>query len=264
MRLPFVYSTVQGRRGFTLIELLVVIAIIAILAAILFPVLSQARESARQTSCLSNTKQMGEAHMMYAMEYDETYVHQPKPGGCPDLQGFVPGQVQNHWTTLVYPYVKNQQVFGCPSFSGTTFTIALPYWYCGDPTKTPIVGHPAYDLNSELLSRDTATKMADLGEPTNLALIGEGQCVWSQRNCLLVPDIDPLPRYYWPEGRGSFWSLVTGMPRHHGGSTFTFADGHSKWYHATNAPNSATLPETRQGYYRVEMSDERGCDPNVD
>ncbi|PIR27424.1 hypothetical protein COV40_00910, partial [Candidatus Berkelbacteria bacterium CG11_big_fil_rev_8_21_14_0_20_42_15] len=45
------------RRGFTLIELLVVIAIIAILAAILFPVFARAREKARQTSCLSNTKQ---------------------------------------------------------------------------------------------------------------------------------------------------------------------------------------------------------------
>jgi prepilin-type N-terminal cleavage/methylation domain-containing protein len=58
------------RRGFTLIELLVVIAIIAILAAILFPVFAQAREKARQTACLSNMKQMGNALMMYVQDND--------------------------------------------------------------------------------------------------------------------------------------------------------------------------------------------------
>jgi prepilin-type N-terminal cleavage/methylation domain-containing protein len=70
-------------RGFTLIELLVVIAIIAILAAILFPVFAQAREKARQASCLSNAKQMSTAVMMYAQDYDETFplYFQPQANG---------------------------------------------------------------------------------------------------------------------------------------------------------------------------------------
>ncbi|NUQ70467.1 MAG: prepilin-type N-terminal cleavage/methylation domain-containing protein, partial [Chthonomonadales bacterium] len=65
--------------GFTLIELLVVIAIIAILAAILFPVFAQAREKARQTSCLSNMKQLMTSAMMYVQDYDEKF-HRIKCG----------------------------------------------------------------------------------------------------------------------------------------------------------------------------------------
>ncbi|MFA0764650.1 MAG: hypothetical protein REDVDVYQ_002261, partial [Candidatus Fervidibacter sp.] len=67
------YFGVAGRKGFTLIELLVVIAIIAILAAILFPVFSQARDKARQTTCLSNAKQVGLAVMQYQQDYNELY-----------------------------------------------------------------------------------------------------------------------------------------------------------------------------------------------
>ncbi|MFN7017537.1 MAG: prepilin-type N-terminal cleavage/methylation domain-containing protein, partial [Fimbriimonadales bacterium] len=67
------------RHGFTLIELLVVIAIIAILAAILFPVFAQAREKARQTSCLSNCKQIGLGITMYVNDWDETF---PRNDDC--------------------------------------------------------------------------------------------------------------------------------------------------------------------------------------
>lgn len=61
------------RHGFTLIELLVVIAIIAILAAILFPVFAKAREKARQSSCLSNLKQINVAILSYVQDFDEMF-----------------------------------------------------------------------------------------------------------------------------------------------------------------------------------------------
>src|ERR1700716_4263053 len=85
------------RKGFTLIELLVVIAIIAILAAILFPVFAQAREKARQSTCLSNLKQIGLAIMTYAQDYDETLVMANYPDGPNNIL----------WMGLLDPYVKS-------------------------------------------------------------------------------------------------------------------------------------------------------------
>lgn len=104
----------RQRSAFTLIELLVVIAIIAIIAAILFPVFAQAREKARATSCLSNLKQMGLGLMMYTQDYDENLV--PAWIGYPTY-GF-PGNAR--WCDVIQPYVKNSQIFTCPS-SGTKF-----------------------------------------------------------------------------------------------------------------------------------------------
>lgn len=109
------------RKGFTLIELLVVIAIIAILAAILFPVFARAREKARQSSCLSNVKQLMLGTLMYTQDYDEVL-----PRHITDHLGneWPDGQRYLGWTYLIEPYVKNEQIFICPSKSGTQFSHA--------------------------------------------------------------------------------------------------------------------------------------------
>ena len=127
------------RRGFTLIELLVVIAIIAILAAILFPVFAQARESARSISCLSNCRQIGTAQTMYTQDYDETIM----PGNIArqlatavdpnnGAMGLSPlsDQIAGSWVNIIQPYLKNKQMLFCPSFSESRLKTAMDDALC--------------------------------------------------------------------------------------------------------------------------------------
>ncbi len=130
------------RKGFTLIELLVVIAIIAILAAILFPVFARAREKARQTACLSNCKQIGLGVMMYCQDYSERF----PPNVARDLST----NQHWYWVDCIEPYVKNRQVFFCPSgedtyssYGGTNWFFA-DNWYGANPTlKMAAISKPA-------------------------------------------------------------------------------------------------------------------------
>ncbi len=257
----------KRRFGFTLIELLVVIAIIAILAAILFPVFAQAREKARGASCLSNTKQIGLAIMMYAQDYDETYFNQNWPGGCDQAETgywtWQPGQTPQHYATMLYPYVKNGGIFDCPSYNGTTYTASLALWQCGDPLKRRIVDHVEYGINELILGTATPTAMAQLESPANIGLLIDNSYVFGGPSVCL--NLDRQKKRYWVDaetsvswgGDVSWWS---GKPRHNGGMNFVFGDGHSKWNRASGV-GPGIVPSFGPsdmvfGFYRVQVSDE--------
>ena len=144
-----------NRRGFTLIELLVVIAIIAILASILFPVFARARAKAREASCTSNLKQIGLAVQMYANDYDGLMpfaAEYPVPGAVPTVAG---SASSNKGGTSIIdqlnPYVKNIQLFKCPSdtdgFAAAENGLSYDYGYSNfDPVVVGTMAIQPIDL----------------------------------------------------------------------------------------------------------------------
>ena len=140
------WTIARSRRGFTLIELLVVIAIIAIIAAILLPVFHAARETARQSSCAANARQINQALAIYTSEYDEV---------LPLYRFDTPeGELSYFWPYAVNPYVKAGQVWKCPSHPNTAtddFTLDL-----SAPARTMRDTLVSYGLNYGISGRNLA------------------------------------------------------------------------------------------------------------
>ncbi len=232
------------RQGFTLIELLVVIAIIAILAAILFPVFARAREKARQASCQSNLKQLALGLLMYVQDYDERF---PKWSYGSDRNN----PNANIWFTAIYPYVKNGQIFECPSRS--TGTPPYRYYY----EELPGCGTVCYGFNESL--HGAGLKLAQVQKPSLALMLGDCRHVlgYGARSDLNYI----LPRYAWakdelggcgcPPDPNKFFSGVERASAHNGGSNIAFVDGHVKWIRWNN------LKEIRYGgqvnYYTSEL-----------
>lgn len=153
----------HAKRAFTLIELLVVIAIIAILAAILFPVLSQARVAAKKSNSISNQKQIALGVVMYCTDSDDVYPRNDdcqlnsslnsalnnKPGGtdptpyCSGAQGFPFRMNHFSWQKWIMPYVKNVDIFIQPGrgrLNTTTASCPTGQWtQCGQITGSYMI-----------------------------------------------------------------------------------------------------------------------------
>ncbi len=197
----------QRRSGFTLIELLVVIAIIALLAAILFPVFSRARENARKSSCANNLKQIGLGIYQYLQDYDEYYMP-PQP-----LTASTPGAGAT-FMTLAMPYVKNPQVFVCPSGSRTPATAAMgdgkDYFWRAPAPPWRSASEGGYGVNINVIGTFTpAFHMSDATQPTTTALAFD--CGWYSGSSPLF-DVN-----------------VYGAARHLDGINYAYMDGHVKW-----------------------------------
>lgn len=194
----FLNSSSTRKTGFTLIELLVVIAIIAILAAILFPVFARARENARRSSCLSNTKQLGLAALQYSQDYDERMVPAQHVDGT-------------FWSVLLQPYAKSNQLFYCPSdslhSSATAFGTGGEISY-GWNFKWLTWGGPSlnYSIGGVSLARVTnSSETVMLGDSPNT---GED----------------------WAISSPADYTAYAPPARHLEGANICFVDGHTKWF----------------------------------
>jgi prepilin-type N-terminal cleavage/methylation domain-containing protein/prepilin-type processing-associated H-X9-DG protein len=200
----------HARRAFTLIELLVVIAIIALLAAILFPVFARARENARKSSCANNLKQIGVGILQYVQDYDET---------MPNLRNNTAPNTGGTWQQRIYPYVKNQQLFLCPSNShGRSNNVGamdaalptIPRSYCG---------------NIRLLIDGTPRAVADIQKPSQKIIVGENAAAG--------------PGFAWNDWGGANpqnfnnEQAANNFRAHLGSMNYLFADGHVKTYRPT-------------------------------
>jgi prepilin-type N-terminal cleavage/methylation domain-containing protein/prepilin-type processing-associated H-X9-DG protein len=222
----------KDKRGFTLIELLVVIAIIAILAAILFPVFAKAREKARQTTCINNTKQLLIAINMFASDHDEQI-----PCAFFNERTFG-ADTPSQWKATLYPYLKTSQVFVCPSD---------PY----GAEKKVFAANKAADEPASYRYNNTLTARDSDGAPAVPASLGD---IKSPSEFIITSESQPYPNPEVPISQGGQeWNQVAayatqkedqraqidpaqkfnGGPvpyrRHSDGSVFGFSDGHAKW-----------------------------------
>lgn len=252
-------STRTNRRSaFTLIELLVVIAIIAILAAILFPVFAQAREQARKASCLSNCKQIATAIIMYTQDYDENFPLY-SAGYCsrmPNPLAPTTSTVWPMWQGTIYPYLKNWQVYSCPSDTGVIpagnviggfYNISYGYNYgylsqlIGTADPSGCAGGTQYFAAHPLsyVVRPASTVMvADSGGKTLFAYSGAstvGSIVnppdaWPSSEAFYGPTqvgwgLNCVDYFY-----GTKWGDTDGFAwRHTNGGNVNFTDGHAKF-----------------------------------
>ena len=204
-------------KGFTLIELLVVIAIIAILAAILFPVFARAREKARQTSCLNNCKQLGLAFLQYCQDYDERIPLVAHYGSVNQYSGSY-----ETYQTLMMPYMKNVQLWLCPSRSDVG--AALNYIMGAYP-------HYGYGCWAFRATRPnefgsgfcntTYAKLASLERPAEMPVFGEASAYGATDTRFGTHRISP--------GRNDYYNAFP----HNEGRNLVLADGHAKWYQRT-------------------------------
>lgn len=240
------------RRGFTLIELLVVIAIIAILAAILFPVFGRARENARRTSCLSNQKQIGLGLMQYIQDYDESLPAVTWGDSCAD-QARARGDVNYNgllsFPISLQPYIKSYQLLVCPSdpiaggFAKSSDCYERQLLQGNVPGAYVGIKNSNADMRKVLPLSYAANYLLSRGEPSSInspnVNIPGGHSLSAIRmpsKVFFATDVGNntgnFAAYYIIPGYGNGVGDTRWQNggRHLEGRTWSFLDGHAKWY----------------------------------
>lgn len=227
------------RSGFTLIELLVVIAIIAILAAILFPVFAQAREKARQATCVSNTRQIGMATRLYMQDYDDKFPQTKQSSSNPavdDADGSLEDPDYGSIFVMISRYsgsavteetLSHQKLYACPS-DPVPFDRLCQAQY--NPQGPPVIsylvnGYFVWGLTDAGVARQAETilyaerRSVAAGDPLQDPFCDDIYHPW------FFPPVNAMaPANEMDEVTGA-----VAARRHNSGSVFTFSDGHAAW-----------------------------------
>ncbi len=231
--------TPASRRAFTLIELLVVIAIISILASMIFPSFARAREMARRTSCASNMKQLFLGFTQYVQDNDERF---PRAG---NFQNWGDG---GHWVAGIN---GNAASDGAP---GALASLAAPFKASGVKALVAQGAIYPYVKNTQVFvcpsSRDG--RDSGLSYSMNCALSGQAEFAVQSATevALLVDEAFPSDGYFWANADVTASDQMTQV--HNGGGNIGFVDGHVKFYPFARFP--AGDNKTSDGAIKIRTS----------
>jgi prepilin-type N-terminal cleavage/methylation domain-containing protein/prepilin-type processing-associated H-X9-DG protein len=205
---------VNSKRAFTLIELLVVIAIIAILAAMLLPALSRAKQNAWSSSCLSNLKQIGLGMRMFADDNDDRY---PKSGGSIVWNFTDPNSTSNGWMPQIFSYVQNTNVFHCPGNAQLPLNNQSPFnYFNGVRAAYVAAGDQRAAVNGRQILFPAAYVLSgDTIDNAQYFLRDDDDKDDYSQNCV---------------GGATNGTPAVEWQAHNHGQNLLFADGHVRWY----------------------------------